>query len=94
MLRELRLDLDEIVEAPRRLAPLIDSEPALWGMVPPHGVDELSHPDRNFFIVGIMAYGRAPKFLMKTEYEQVRPIADELAGPSTLAGVLTAVISS
>ncbi|MBG06557.1 MAG: flavoprotein [Rhodospirillaceae bacterium] len=80
MLRELRLDLDEIVEAPRRLAPLIDPNLHSCGTVPPHGVDELSHPDRNFFIVGMKAYGRAPTFLMKTGYEQVRSIADELAG--------------
>ena len=80
MLRELRLDLDEVVEAPRRLAPLIDPNLPSCGTVPPHGVDELSHPDRNFFVVGMKAYGRAPTFLMKTGYEQVRSIADELAG--------------
>ncbi|MEM7017472.1 MAG: FAD-dependent oxidoreductase [Pseudomonadota bacterium] len=80
MLRELRLDLDDVVEAPRVLAPLIDPNLHSCGTVPAHGVDELSHDDENFFIVGMKAYGRAPTFLMKTGYEQVRSIADHLAG--------------
>ncbi len=80
MLRELRLDLDEVVEAPRKLAPLIDPNLHSCGTVPPHGIDELSHPDKNFFVVGMKAYGRAPTFLMLTGYEQVRSIADELVG--------------
>lgn len=80
MLRELRLDLDQVVEAPRILAPMIDPNLHSCGTVRPHGVDELSHPDENFFITGMKAYGRAPTFLMKTGYEQVRSIADELAG--------------
>ncbi|QEK39204.1 NAD(P)-binding domain-containing protein [Candidatus Nesciobacter abundans] len=80
MLRELRLDLDTIVEAPKTLAPMIDPNLHSCGTVKPHGVDELSHPDKNFFIVGMKAYGRAPTFLMLTGYEQVRSIADELAG--------------
>ena len=80
MLSELRLDVDDIVEAPRTLAPLIDPNLHSCGSVKPHGVDELSHHDKNFFIVGMKAYGRAPTFLMLTGYEQVRSIAAELAG--------------
>lgn len=80
MLREIRLGIDDTVEAPATLAPLIDPNLHSCGTVPPHGVDELSHPDKNFFIVGMKAYGRAPTFLMLTGYEQVRSIADELAG--------------
>jgi len=80
MLRELRLELDSIVEAPKELAPLIDPNLHSCGSVPPHGFRELSHPDKNFFIVGMKAYGRAPTFLMLTGYEQVRSIAAELAG--------------
>lgn len=80
MLREIRLDLDETVEAPRVLAPMIDPNLHSCGTVKPHGIDELSHPDKNFFIVGMKAYGRAPTFLMLTGYEQVRSIADELVG--------------
>jgi len=80
MLRELRLELDNIVEAPQELAPLIDPNLHSCGSVPPHGFRELAHPDKNFFIVGMKAYGRAPTFLMLTGYEQVRSIAAELAG--------------
>jgi thioredoxin reductase len=80
MLREIRLSLDEIVEAPRALAPLIDPNLHSCGTVYPHGVAELAHPEPNFFIAGMKSYGRAPTFLLVTGYEQVRSIADELAG--------------
>jgi hypothetical protein len=50
------------------------------GSVPPHGVDELSHPDSGIYIVGMKSYGRAPTFLLRTGYEQVRSVAAALAG--------------
>jgi thioredoxin reductase len=75
MLREVRLDLDDVIEAPRRLAPLIDPNLHSCGTVPPHGFAELSHPDTGFFIAGMKSYGRAPTFLLATGYEQVRSIA-------------------
>jgi thioredoxin reductase len=80
MLREIRLGLDEVVEAPARLAPLIDPNLHSCGTVPPHGVDELSHPEPGFWLAGMKSYGRAPTFLLLTGYEQVRSIADEIAG--------------
>lgn len=80
VIRELRLDLDSIVEAPRQLAPLIDPNLHSCGSVPPHGYAELVQPDHNFFIVGMKAYGRAPTFLMLTGYEQVRSITAAMAG--------------
>jgi hypothetical protein len=79
-LRELRLDLDEIVEAPRALAPLIDPNVHSCGSVPPHGFMELSHPEPGFFMVGMESYGRAPTFLLRTGYEQVRSVVAALAG--------------
>jgi hypothetical protein len=48
--------------------------------VPPHGVDELAHPETGFYAVGMKSYGRAPTFLMATGYEQVRSVAAALAG--------------
>jgi thioredoxin reductase len=80
LLRELRLDLDDRVEAPRPLAPLIDPNLHSCGSVPPHGVDELSHPDAGVYVVGMKSYGRAPTFLLRTGYEQVRSIVAALAG--------------
>jgi len=85
MLREVRVSLDEIVEAPRQLAPLIDPNLHSCGTVYPHGVAELGHPEPNFFIAGMKSYGRAPTFLLVTGYEQVRSIADELAGDHAAA---------
>ncbi|MBM7502685.1 NAD(P)-binding domain-containing protein [Agromyces aurantiacus] len=80
MLREIRLELDEIVEAPRRLAPLIDPNVHTCGTVEPHGFAELEHPEPGFFLAGMKSYGRAPTFLLATGYEQVRSIAAWIAG--------------
>jgi thioredoxin reductase len=80
ILGELRLDLDDRVEAARALAPLIDPNLHSCGSVPPHGVDELSHPDAGVYVVGMKSYGRAPTFLLRTGYEQVRSVAAALAG--------------
>jgi thioredoxin reductase len=79
-LRELRLDLDPVMEAPRALAPLIDPNLHSCGTVPPHGIDELAQPETGFFVVGMKSYGRAPTFLMLTGYEQARSIACALTG--------------
>lgn len=80
MLREIRLDLDEIVEAPRQLAPLIDPNLHSCGTVETHGFAELQQPEPNFFLAGMKSYGRAPTFLLATGYEQVRSIVAYLAG--------------
>lgn len=80
MLREIRLALDDIVEAPVRLAPLIDPNVHSCGTVAPHGFDELRHPEPGFFVVGMKSYGRAPTFLLATGYEQVRSVAAWLDG--------------
>jgi len=79
-LSEIRLDLHPWLECPRELGPLIDPNEHSCGTVPPHGVDALSHPERDFYIAGMKSYGRAPTFLMMTGYEQVRSIVAALAG--------------
>lgn len=80
LLRELRVRLDDILEAPPALAPLIDPNVHSCGTVPPHGAHELAHPETDFYIAGMKSYGRAPTFLMLTGYEQVRSIACALTG--------------
>jgi hypothetical protein len=80
ILRELRLNLDPAVEAPVELGPLIDAEFHSCGTVPPHGARLLAHPDKDFYIVGMKSYGRAPTFLLATGYEQVRSVVAALAG--------------
>ncbi len=80
MLREVRLELDDIVEAPKRLAPLIDPNLHSCGTVAPHGYAELRHPEPGFFLVGMKSYGRAPTFLLATGYEQVRSVVAWLDG--------------
>lgn len=79
-LSELRLSLDPIVEATPALAPLIDPNLHSCGTVRPHGVVELSHPEKHFYIIGMKSYGRAPTFLMTTGYEQARSVVAEIAG--------------
>ncbi|MCZ7462178.1 NAD(P)-binding domain-containing protein [Streptomyces sp. WMMC940] len=80
LLTELRLGLDERLQAPVALAPLIDPNVHSCGTVYPHGVGELSHPEKDVLLVGMKSYGRAPTFLAMTGYEQVRSIAAALAG--------------
>ena len=79
-LTELRLDLHPWLESPRTLGPLIDPNEHSCGTVPPHGEAELRHPEKDVYIVGMKAYGRAPTFLMITGYEQVRSVVAALAG--------------
>jgi thioredoxin reductase len=79
-LSELRLDLDPILQAPTKLAPLIDPNVHSCGTVYPHGAGELAHPEPGVFLVGMKSYGRAPTFLAMTGYEQVRSVAAKLAG--------------
>ena len=93
MLRELRLDLDDIVEAPRALAPLIDPNEHSCRTVRPHGYRELAHPEQGFFIVGMKSYGRVPTFLLKTGYEQFRSVVAWLAGDAESAGRVELVLS-
>jgi hypothetical protein len=80
VLSEVRLELAPVLRAPRELAPLIDPNIHSCGTVYPHGAKELTHPEKDLYIVGMKSYGRAPTFLAMTGYEQVRSIAAELAG--------------
>ena len=84
-LSEIRIALDPAVEAPPALAPLIDPNFHSCGTVPPHGIEELRHPEPGFTIVGSKSYGRAPTFLMVTGYEQVRSVVADIAGDSEAA---------
>nr|WSX48800.1 NAD(P)-binding domain-containing protein [Streptomyces sp. NBC_00974] len=79
-LDELRLGLDERLQAPVELAPLIDPNQHSCGTVYPHGATELAHPEKDVYLAGMKSYGRAPTFLAMTGYEQVRSIAAALAG--------------
>ncbi|MFE1733739.1 NAD(P)-binding domain-containing protein [Streptomyces bacillaris] len=79
-LGELRLGLDDRLQAPTGLAPLIDPNQHSCGTVYPHGHRELSHPEAGIYLVGMKSYGRAPTFLAMTGYEQVRSVAAALAG--------------
>jgi hypothetical protein len=91
-LREVRLALDPAVEAPPALAPLIDPNLHSCGTVRPHGARELAQPDPGFYIAGMKSYGRAPTFLMRTGYEQVRSIVAEIAGDAEAAARVELVL--
>ncbi len=84
-LSELRLGLDERLQAPVVLAPLIDPNQHSCGTVYPHGHRELSHPEQGVYLVGVKSYGRAPTFLAMTGYEQVRSVAAAIAGDTEAA---------
>lgn len=80
MLRELRTDLDPTLEAVAGIASEIDPNIHSCGSVGATGARELVQPERGFFIVGAKSYGRAPTFLARTGFEQVRSVAAHLAG--------------
>ncbi|MFD3488773.1 FAD-dependent oxidoreductase [Streptomyces sp. NPDC058665] len=84
-LSEIRLRLDERLQAPVELAPLIDPNQHSCGTVYPHGHRELSHPEPGIYLVGMKSYGRAPTFLAMTGYEQVRSVVAALAGDTESA---------
>lgn len=79
-LSEIRLGLDERLQAPPALAEEIDPNQHSCGSVRPHGHRELAHPDKDFYLVGMKSYGRAPTFLAMTGYEQARSVAAAIAG--------------
>ncbi|WP_350301555.1 FAD-dependent oxidoreductase [Peribacillus frigoritolerans] len=79
-LNEIRINLDSAVESIEALAPLIDPNIHSCGTVRPHGEQELRHPEKNFYIVGMKSYGRAPTFLLATGYEQIRSVVAYLTG--------------
>jgi thioredoxin reductase len=80
MLREVRLSIDPWLECTTALGPLIDPNEHSCGTVRPHGARELAHAEKDFYIVGMKSYGRAPTFLLATGYEQVRSVVALLAG--------------
>ncbi|PYF06789.1 NAD(P)-binding domain-containing protein [Ureibacillus chungkukjangi] len=79
-LSEIRLSVDSSTESVEALSPLIDPNLHSCGTVRPHGEAILRQPEKNFYIVGMKSYGRAPTFLMATGYEQVRSIVSYLRG--------------
>jgi len=79
-LREVRFDADASVESVPKLAELIDPNIHSCGTVRPHGEAELRQKEKDFYIVGMKSYGRAPTFLMATGYEQIRSIVAYMNG--------------
>lgn len=79
-LREVRVDFDSSLESVPALAELIDPNIHSCGTVRAHGEAELRQREKDFYIVGMKSYGRAPTFLMATGYEQVRSVVAALTG--------------
>ena len=59
---------------------MIDPNIHSCGTVRPHGEAELRQPEKDFYVVGMKSYGRAPTFLLATGYEQVRSVVAGLVG--------------
>jgi hypothetical protein len=79
-LSEVRLDLDPVLSAPTKLAPLIDPNVHSCGTVYPHGAGQLAQPERGLYLAGMKSYGRAPSFLALTGFEQTRSIVAAIDG--------------
>ena len=80
MLNEVRINMDSWLECTSALGPLIDPNEHSCGTVRPHGAKELAHPEKDFFVIGMKSYGRAPTFLLATGYEQARSVVAFLSG--------------
>ena len=78
--REVRVAFDPVLESVPALAPLIDPNVHSCGTVRPHGEADLRQPEKDYYVVGVKSYGRAPTFLLATGHEQVRSIAAALTG--------------
>ncbi len=79
-LREVRVQVDAALECVPALAPLIDPNIHSCGTVRPHGEQELRQVEKDFYVVGMKSYGRAPTFLLATGYEQARSVVAGLVG--------------
>lgn len=79
-LKEVRINIDAAIECVPELADLIDPNIHSCGTVRPHGEAELRQQEKDFYIVGMKSYGRAPTFLMATGYEQIRSIIAYMNG--------------
>ncbi len=91
-LSEVRLDLDPVLSAPTKLAPLIDPNVHSCGTVYPHGVAELAQPEQGLYLAGMKSYGRAPSFLALTGFEQTRSIVAAIAGDHEAAARVELVL--
>ena len=80
MLKEVRLSIDPWLECTAALGPLIDPNEHSCGSVRPHGARELAHAEKDFYVIGMKSYGRAPTFLLATGYEQARSVVAMLSG--------------
>jgi hypothetical protein len=91
-LSEVRLDLDPVLSATRRLAPLVDPNVHSCGTVYPHGAAELAQPEPGLYLAGMKSYGRAPSFLALTGFEQVRSVVAAIAGDHEAAARVELVL--
>ena len=91
-LSEVRLDLDPVLSAPTKLAPLIDPNVHSCGTVYPHGAAELAQPEQGLYLAGMKSYGRAPSFLALTGFEQTRSIVAAIAGDHDAAARVELVL--
>lgn len=91
-LGEVRLDLDPVLSAPTKLAPLIDPNVHSCGTVYPHGAAELAQPEQGLYLAGMKSYGRAPSFLALTGFEQVRSVVAAIAGDHEAAARVELVL--
>ena len=92
MHKEVRLSIDPWLECTAALGPLIDPNEHSCGTVRPHGARELAHAEKDFYVIGMKSYGRAPTFLLATGYEQARSVAAMLSGDVAAAGRVELVL--
>jgi thioredoxin reductase len=78
--RELQVHQCYATRGPMKLsAALIDAGAGDCMTTPSFGVDALTSPEPDFYILGHKSYGRNPNFLLQTGYQQVADVVPKLA---------------
>jgi thioredoxin reductase len=78
--RELQVSACHATRAPIKLAEALRASGATDCLsAPKFGVEVLTHPEPDFFILGHKSYGRSSNFLLETGYRQTTDVVEYLA---------------
>ncbi|MFT4246091.1 MAG: NAD(P)-binding domain-containing protein [Micrococcaceae bacterium] len=87
--KEIYTDFDAAVEAPTRMLTFMQSTADHPKEVEFAGATAVSHPQSDFYVIGMKSYGRLPGFFLFFGYEQARVAVAALANDLEAAGPVT-----
>ncbi|MFT4185612.1 MAG: FAD-dependent oxidoreductase [Micrococcaceae bacterium] len=89
MHKEIYTDFDAAVEAPNRMLAFMQATASHPKEVEFAGAVAVSHPQPDFYVIGMKSYGRMPGFFLFFGYEQARVVAAAFADDWKAAGPVT-----